>query len=312
MHLELISSRLTPFVLDHMPVWPHLLSIAVQDNGGLVGYRFKRAASCFPPLTSLSTNVCSDVAIAHLVRLPALEELRFPQYCCTPGRDVTQRVLTSARGFRTFSKATKLRASYYSPPSREDHVKPSLVAITSLLTLANLTRLTLSATWHLYSLLSNHHFAHLRCFELFADDGYTWRECPQHDRMLMPLVKPLDVVVEGREERQAARDWRHGSREYGCWLDEHGNEVAEEFDSVEQDIDDDNAANFPSLECLALPYEYWSPSHFQSTGRITSRAEVSLWMQQQLWRSYEYEVAAEWEAECTTLGCAELLKTIMA
>ena len=35
-------------------------------------------------------------------------------------------------------------------------------------------------------------------------------------------------------------------------------------------------------------------------------------MMAQLRRSYEYEVAAEWEADCTTLGAAELLKSIMA
>ena len=308
-HLELVETDLTPFVLDHMPVWPHLLSLDLQGNHNLHRYRFKRAASCFPSLTSLTQPNCSDAAISHLVRLPALEELRFPRYCCAPGRDAERRVLTSARGFRTFSKANKLRSIYYSPPQGEDKVKPSLAALTSVFTLANLTRLTLSATWHLYPLLSDHHFEHLRCLELIAQDGYAGYLCPQTDAVLLPLVKPLDVVVEGREERQAARDWRRGSREYGCWLDEHGNE-AEEVDSAVP-IPAGNAANFPSLECLALPYRYYSPKYYQSKGRMR-RGEVSWWMQEQLWRSYEYEVAAEWEAECTTLGCAELLKAIMA
>ena len=67
-----------------------------------------------------------------------------------------------------------------------------------------------------------------------------------------------------------------------------------------------NAANFPSLECLALPYKYYGRD-----GRRTG--DISEWMKRQLRRSYEYEihVAAEWQADRTTLGVAELLKSIM-
>ena len=39
-------------------------------------------------------------------------------------------------------------------------------------------------------------------------------------------------------------------------------------------------------------------------------ASLSDWMKQQLRRSYEYEVAVEWEAEMRTPGEAELLKSV--
>ena len=67
-------------------------------------------------------------------------------------------------------------------------------------------------------------------------------------------------------------------------------------------IPDTGAANFPALECLALPYAYYN------TGEHCG--EVSAWMKAQLRRSYEYERSDEWEAEMNTLGTVELQKTI--
>ena len=116
------------------------------------------------------------------------------------------------------------------------------------------------------------------------------------------------MVVDGRQQRQAARAAKRAAddaRGDGSYDDSDGGEV------VEEDVSDDNAANFPSLECLALPYHrHVSPFEFDWSGDNTGR--VSGLMMAELRRSYEYEVSAEWEAECTTLGVAELLKTIMA
>ena len=103
--------------------------------------------------------------------------------------------------------------------------------------------------------------------------------------------------MAGREERQAARAAKRQN-------------VREERDIYpyaeleDKDIQADSAANFPALECLALPcfsYNY---------GRIGVAGQVSEWLKRQLRRSYEYEVAVEWEAETSTLGEAELLKSI--
>ena len=70
------------------------------------------------------------------------------------------------------------------------------------------------------------------------------------------------------------------------------------------DIPVENAANIPTLECLALPFILYG--HYQDSGN------VSAWLKRQLRRSHEYEVEEEWEAEYTTLGVAELLRSIMA
>ena len=296
-HLELIQCGITPFVLDHMPVWPHLLSLDVQCNEHLRRYRFEKAAIRFPSLTSLTQHNCSDAAIAHLVRLPALEELRFPDYLTT--KTDGGRVLTSARGFRALSKAANLRAIYYSLSIGSDEEKPSQAALTSAFTLANLTRITISADWLVYKLLVTHPFEHLRCLELIAQLRMADVCCPQNDAQLMPFVKPLVVMVDGRERRQANRIAKRPTREEEAELDD---EPAGDSEPI---IPVNNAANFPSLECLALPYIYYN---FGFGGEHCG--QVSKWMKQQLQRSYEYEVAAEWEAECMTLGVVELLKSI--
>ena len=67
-------------------------------------------------------------------------------------------------------------------------------------------------------------------------------------------------------------------------------------------IPDGNAANFPALECLHLPYMHYIQGD--------DSGQLSAWMRAQLRRSYEYEREVEWEAEQVTLGQAELLKTM--
>ena len=51
-HLDLISCDITPFVLDHMPVWPHLLSLDLHDNASLDDYHPDKAFN--------------NISIAHL------------------------------------------------------------------------------------------------------------------------------------------------------------------------------------------------------------------------------------------------------
>ena len=115
---------------------------------------------------------------------------------------------------------------------------PSYGALTSLFTVVNLTRITINAAWPLDCLLT-HHFPHLRCLELIAQRGWGNIFCPQSDELLTPLVKPLDVLVDGREERQAARAGIRQSFAETEWNNE-------DADS-EPIIPLDNAANFPSL-----------------------------------------------------------------
>ena len=306
-HLELSGCDITPFVLDHMPILPHLLSLDLHGNDDPNRYHFKHIASRFPSLTSLTSPNCSDAAIAQLVRLPALEELRFPEYLTT--EEGGGRVLTSDRGFHSLSKAAKLRAIYFTPPEGADEYFPSLEDPTTVLAFVNLTRITISAFWPIDSLLT-HHFQHLRCLELVQQYGCGYYFCPQSDELLLPLVKPLNQVVVGREQRQAVRaaERYNGGRDRPRDTQDDGNSDDKEAQEDEADpaIPIDNAANFPSLECLALPYGYYNRGWGDDCG------VVSRWIQQQLRRSYEYEVAEEWEAECTTLGSAELLKSIRA
>ena len=303
-HLVLDSCRITPFVLDHMPVWPQLLSLSLLWNSQLSVYDFETAATRFPSLTSLTSPNCSDAAIAHLVRLPALEELRFPHYQTTDPLGV--HVQTSARGFLSFSEATKLRSIYYSPPERDSKKLPRVTAFPSPVSaLTHLTRLTIPATWPVDELLSKHRFEHLRCLALLEQWSRGFR-CPQTDALLMPLVKPLDVVVAGREQRQAARLAR---RRAAGKAEEYKREVEGEKEAERADpvIPADNASNFPSLECLDLPY-----GRYILCRGSPHCGDVGAWMMAQLRRSYEYEIAEEWKAEMTTLGRAELLKSIMA
>ena len=295
-HLKLAYFHLPPFVFDRMPEWPHLLSLEMDgDDDDIL---LQRATTCFPSLTSLTPAGNTDAAIAHVVRLPALEELRFVEMVFK-ATDNRQEVLEPARGFRALGGAAKLRSIYYSPPERtpdwEDPI-PSLASVTFLFSLINLVRITIPATWPIDGLLT-HHFQHLRCLELIGQFGDYGTSCPQTDAILIPLVKPLAVLVDRRQQRQAVRA---GKRQL---VDERGEgEDAQEDIAI---IPVNNAANFPSLECLAMPYREYGRSFYQA-------GKVSAWMKRQLRRSYEYEVTAEWEAECTTLGSAELQKSIMA
>lgn len=169
------------------------------------------------------------------------------------------------------------------------------------LNLTNLTRLTVSAFWlpedECVQLFAQHRcFAHLRCLELIEQYTGSQYLCPQTDVALMPFVKPAAIITPGRTERQRVRAAKRRR---------HGTEEETDFRGVEaedQRIPEDNASNFPALECLALPYTYYN--------RGGNSGEVSVWMKSQLRRSYEYEISVEWEAETSTLGQAELLKSI--
>ena len=349
--LQLEHCDITPFVMDHMPVWPHLRCLSLEHNRSLKAYTFHGVAARFPSLTSLTTtDSCSDAVIAQLVRLPLLEELRFPYYgrACKQSRLGVQ---TSVRGFRALSEARSLRSVYYSPSEGEEGRLPSCTSLGYVLRMEQLTRLTLPATWFLdgdagwLPLLTQHRFAHLRCLELIEQSdsncGGTWYVCPQSDSSLMPLIKHADCIVPGREERQAKRlamrmagrpqppdhelDGEEDDRETAekdTGEGDHSEAEEEEAEPASPDetaiavghdaeedalkvvdcsnmaslIPEGNAANFPALECLALPYGHYD--------------QVSAWTQAQLRRSYEYEVVAEWEAEQSTLGEAELLKTV--
>ena len=297
-HLKLVDNdshpSLTPFVLDNMPVWPHLLCLSVA-SGSLRDYCI--APHRFPSLTSLTFPNCSDACIERLVQLPKMEELRFPEYTTTEPEDGCVR--TTERGFRALSRADSLRSVQYTPPESYEET-PSLAALTALFTLTNLTRLTVNALWlpeHVcVPLLTQHRFEHLRCLELIEQYISGTHFCPQSDAALLPLVKPAHLIVPGRVERQAARAAKR--QDVRKERDDSDDEVEDE------DIPADNATNFPALECLALPYFSYNYGNMPVTGR------VSAWMKRQLRRSYEYEVAAKWEAEASTLGEAELLKSI--
>ena len=145
----------------------------------------------------------------------------------------------------------------YYPPLCVDEAWPSLTALTDLFTLAHLTRLTVSASWiaeasctQLFS--QQHRFEHRRCLELVAQQDGRYYHCPQTDAALLPLVKPADVVVPGRAERQAVRAAR---RPRDGEDSESGEDSAEE-----QHISADSACNFPALECLALPFAHYNGS----------------------------------------------------
>ena len=153
---RLVRCHMTPFVLDHMPVWPHLLSLAVESNENLNEYSFEHVAERFPSLTSLSSPNCSDAAVANIVRLPALEELRFPDLHDLQEQEEAwaSRELTSTDGLQAFNRASKLRSIYYTPlegAEGPDIVTMSLTNPIALFTLANLTRLTIPAAWFEYT-----------------------------------------------------------------------------------------------------------------------------------------------------------------
>jgi len=299
-HLKLDHCGVTPFIMNHMPVWPHLLCLSIAANDELRDYPFDNVTSRFPSLTSLTSPNCSNAAIKQLVRLPRLEELCFPEYSLWDEDEGGVR--TTGTGFRAFSKSATVRAVRYQPPANHDAETPTLPSLTALFTLSNLTRLTINAWWLpeevSVQLFTQHRFDHLRCFELIAqcscDDYYI---CPQTDAALLPLVKPAHMLVAGREQRQVTRAAKRR-------LAEDSNEESDSSEHREKayDIPADNKVNFPALECLALPYRHYNDGEYGG--------QVSAWMEQHLRRSYEYEVAMEWEAEMHTLGEAELLKSM--
>ena len=294
LHLKLRACGLTTFIMQHMPVWPHLLCLSMKHNDWLRGYPFDHAAARFPSLTSLTSPTCSDAAIAQLLRLPALEELRFPSFLTAD--DSSQGEAATARGFRALSRATSLRSLQLAPVNGYHDDAPSLASLTCVFSIRSLSRLTVSAMWlteqHCLQLLTEHHFAHLRCLELVEQYGRGYYVCPQTDAALLPLVKPTDVIALDRRERQIARASRRhkGHKEVG--FSRVGGEAPV--------IPNGNAGNFPALECLALPYSAYHCG--------AGAGHVSEWMVAQLRRSYEYEVVEEWEAEVSTLGQAELLR----
>ena len=303
-HLRLQNCDLNPFVFDHLPVWPHLLCLSVEDSQELSDYSFAKAAQQFPSLTSFSSPSCTEQAIRHLVAIPKLEELCFGgfyEFGVGP-EDVRE----SVNGFRVLSEVKSLRSvQYYHPDLYYDEtchdIEPrSYAALASVFTLKHLTRLTVPALLLDVEMgvqpLSQHCFPQLRCLELHVHDDDRVNDyiyvCPQTDAALLPLVKPADVVVPGRTERQAARAKKRPP------IGELDHSTEEEVPPIPAD----SAANFPVLECLALPYQRYNKG--ESTGR------VSAWMKRQLRRSYEYERADEWEQEMITLGRGELLKSL--
>ena len=299
-HLRLHSCGLTPFVLDHTPVWPYLLCLNLSlpfDKPSNIS--FSKSTTCFPSLTSLTTPDYTAATVEHIVQLTRLEELRVSGYISSQRSN--GQAPTMAEGYSSFTDAALLRFRRYAPAEDIDEEPPSLASLTALFTLAQLTRLTLPAWWmdpaRCQLLFSQHRFEHLRCLELIKQICLRNYLFPQTDASLLPLIRPATVIVPGRLERQTARAARRAR---------DGEEVQSGEESAEeQHIPADSACNFPALECVALVYEQYGPivSHL---GRRTSGG----WMVRQLRRSYEYEVVAEWEAEMSTLGEAELLKSL--
>ena len=301
-HLRLFGCDIDPFVVEHMPVWPHLRCLSLVDDE-LHHYPFAQAALRFPSLTSLTSPNRSDEAIANLVQLPQLQELRFEFYSNKEDGEYDG-VQTTAKGFHTFSQAASLRSLFYSTLDVRRSSPPSLDSLTAVFTLTNLTRLTLNAYWLNEAvsvpLFTQHRFVHLRCLELVSQFDVWHHICPQTDVALLPLVKPADFFVPGRAERQAARAVEElNNRERRQRRD--GDQQVEEPLVIPEGRED----NFPSLECLALPYSVYDS---EAPGGLSGT--VSEWMKRQLRRSYEFEVASEWEAETETLGEAELLKSL--
>ena len=260
-HLNLYHCGVTPFIMEHMPVWPHLRCLSLAHNDELNEYAFAEVAARFPSLTSLSSPNCSDEAIDNLVQLPQLQELRFPDYSLDESEEG---VKTTVKGFASLGATTTLRSLVYSPERGGDCETPSLASLTAVFTLAHLTRLTVDAGW-LYEtvcvpLFTQHRFVHLRCLELIAMYSCGFCHCPQTDAALLPLVKPVDSVVFGREERQAARSASQRRS------DQEGDI---EVELVLPVIPKGNAANFPALECLALPYRSYNQME-EFTGQVSS------------------------------------------
>ena len=335
-HVMVNLVGIAPYVMDHMPVWPHLLCLSLAENDTLVTYPFTDVAARFPSLTSLTSPTGDSAAIEQLVRLPRLEELRFPKYVNSNRPDAESRTIDDC--LRACSSAASLRSVQYTRPDAADryqNVMPSLSALAALFTVGCITRLTFTAHWLRESscvqLFTQHRFVHLRCLDLFSIYTRDWKaiptgdvlHCPQTDAALLPLVKPADIVVEGREQRQAARAVKRRAPKPPAPSQLPFNNFTPGFkpgqimavtatslpeknyaDDGEEahHIPADGAVNFPALECLALPHSFYN--------RGDDSGKVSTWMRRQLRRSYEYEVAAEWEADQQTLGEAELVRSM--
>ena len=233
----------------------------------LRNYSYANAAFRFPSLTSLTTATTSDAAIEQLVQLPRLEELRFPQE-----HELEQS--TTARGFSMLHTAPLLRSFQYS--SIVSGVpKLAHASLTSLFSLTTPGTPRILPFWlsteASNQLFTRHRLVHLRCLELL----WTGVATPQTIASLLPLVKPADVVVAGREQRQAARATKRQGDGYETRYDS-GSLVA-------LDVPAADAANFPVLECLTLHHSFYYGLKDPSVS----------WIRRQLRRSYEYEVAAE-------------------
>ena len=291
--LRLQGCGLSPFVMDRMPVWPHLLCLSVEGNHQLESYTFAMAAATFPSLTSLTSPSCSDEAVAQLARLPRVEELRFPQY--SPDGD-------SLPCLDALREAMSLRSLFLSRAVDvyECH-HGRFATLTAGLHVDCLVRLAVPTSWMndddaqpYLPLLSSHRFTHLRCLELVTHHTHSLHRYKHMDATLLPLIKPADCIDPGRRERQSARAAKR-------W--QEGKETEWRNDAADcHVIPYDGTANFPALECVAL----WFPDRYHG---VWPRL-MSAWTQAELRRSYEYERASEWEAEQVTLGQAELLKTM--
>ena len=211
-------------------------------------YSFEEVGRCFPSLTSLTLSNCTDPAIEQIVQPLKLEEPRFREY--TVPEHPAAGVRTTQNGFLALSRAASLRSIQYTPSQNWGREVPSLIALTALFTLTNLTRLSVSAAWLpeyvCVQLFAQHDFVHLRCLELVEQFTGSAFYCPQSDEALLPLVKPADMAMAGRKHRQAMRA---ASRP----LDPRAGPELSGRKDKKRTIPAHNVANLPALECLALP-----------------------------------------------------------
>ena len=147
--LHLYACGITPYIMDHMPVWTHLLCLSLADNAELRNYTFVDVANRFPSLTWLTSPSRSDAAIEQLARLPRLEELRVSDHTIRWRQIYPDRFFKSEAGYRAHNEAASLRSVLYTVQRTHhtDHACPSLHSLTALCTVVNLTRLTVPAYW---------------------------------------------------------------------------------------------------------------------------------------------------------------------
>ena len=77
-HLKLESCVVTTYVLDHMPVWPHLLSLSVHEGERLRHHPYDSVGARLPSLTSLASDGCPSVE--QLLQMPRLQQLHLREY----------------------------------------------------------------------------------------------------------------------------------------------------------------------------------------------------------------------------------------